>query len=111
MMRTDLHQKEQVIVSLEDEIKKREQFLQLAVEQQKELSQKLVEAMKNEYHKKIQYLQQEQLNMEQERAEQLRKAETMQQKTRVDENFKKKARELEEKLAIAKAKEREQITM
>jgi hypothetical protein len=37
-MRTDLHQKEQVIVSLEDEIKKREQFLQLAVEQQKELS-------------------------------------------------------------------------
>lgn len=111
MMRTDLHQKEQVIVSLEDEIKKREQFLQLAVEQQKELSQKLVEAMKNEYHKKIQYLQQEQLNMEQERAEQLRKAETMQQKTRVDENFKKKAKELEEKLAIAKAKEREQITM
>ena len=38
LMRTDLHQKEQVIVSLEDEIKKREQFLQLAVEQQKELS-------------------------------------------------------------------------
>jgi hypothetical protein len=49
--------------------------------------------------------------MEQERAEQLRKAETMQQKTRVDENFKKKAKELEDKLAIAKAKEREQITM
>jgi kinesin family protein 4/21/27 len=35
----------------------------------------------------------------------------MQQKTRVDENFKKKAKELEDKLAIAKAKEREQITM
>ena len=49
--------------------------------------------------------------MEQERAEQLRKAETMQQKTRVDENFKKKAKELEEKLSLAKAKEREQITM
>jgi hypothetical protein len=65
-------------VSLEDELKKREQFLQIAVEQQKELSQKLVEAMKNEYHKKIQQIQQEQLMMEQERAEQLRKAETMQ---------------------------------
>jgi hypothetical protein len=33
IMRTDLHHKEQVIVSLEDEIKKREQFLQIAVEQ------------------------------------------------------------------------------
>lgn len=107
MLRANIEHKEKAIVSLDDEIKKREQFLQLAQEQQKELSQKLVEAMKMEYHKKIQLLQQEQLLIEQERAEQMKKAETMQQKTRVDENFKKKAKELEDKLAIAKAKERE----
>ena len=53
MLRANIEHKEKAIVSLDDEIKKREQFLQLAQEQQKELSQKLVEAMKMEYHKKI----------------------------------------------------------
>ena len=46
--------------------------------------------------------------LEQERQEQIRKAENSQQKTKLEEQYKRKLKELEDKLGLAKQKEREQ---
>lgn len=61
-----------------------------------------------EYSKKIQQLQDDIQQLEYERIESLKKADSVVQKTRVDETFKKKLKELEDKLHVAKTKEREQ---
>lgn len=75
------------------------------------LSDQLLEDMKNEYHNKIAQFQQEMLQLEQERADQLRKADNAQQKSKLEETYRRKLKELEDKLNQAKQKEREQQTM
>ena len=66
------------IVSLEDDLKSKETVLDAIKESHKMLSSHLLEAMKNEYHKKIQQLHTEIGLLEQERTEQLKKAESAQ---------------------------------
>jgi|LauGreDrversion4_2_1035121.scaffolds.fasta_scaffold111577_2 hypothetical protein len=63
--------------------------------------------MKNEYHKKILQFQNEMLALEQERADLMRKTENQQQKLKLEEVYKKKLKDLEEKVNSAKVKERE----
>lgn len=67
--------------------------------------------MKNEYHKKIANIQSEMYALEQERQEQIRKADNVQQKTKLEEVYKKKLKDLEDKVNLAKNKEKEQQTM
>lgn len=56
-----------LIENLEDTLKNKEDVLQTIKEQHKLLSQNLLDAMKNEYHKKIAQFQQEMQLLEQER--------------------------------------------
>ena len=72
------------------------------------MSNNLLEAMKNEYHKKIDQLQQEMLYLEREKIESLKKAESATQKTKLEEAYKKKLKDLEDKLNQTKMKDREQ---
>lgn len=92
-------------------MKSKESLLTEIKEQHKKLSSNLLEAMRNEYHKKIANIQSEMYALEQDRQEQMRKAENIQQKTKLEEVFKKKLKELEDKVTLAKTKEREQQTM
>lgn len=62
-------------MSLEDNLKGKESLLQTIKEQHRLLSNNLLDAMKNEYHKKILQFQSEMLALEQERAELMRKTE------------------------------------
>lgn len=98
-------------MTLEDSLKTKEQLLSAIKESHKTLSMNLLEAMKNEYHKKIAAFQQEIFQLEQERADQLRKADSQQMKTKLEDYFKKRLKDLEDKVAQAKAKEREQQSM
>jgi len=52
-IRANLQQQEKQIVSLEDNLKGKESLLQTIKEQHRLLSNNLLDAMKNEYHKKI----------------------------------------------------------
>lgn len=110
-IRQQLKQQEQQIFSLEGDLKSKESLLHEIKEQHKKLSSNLLEAMRNEYHKKIANFQSEMLALEQERQEQIRKADNVQQKTRLEEVYKKKLKELEDKVNLAKNKEKEQQMM
>lgn len=54
--------------------------------------------MKMEYHKKIQQLDLEVRQLERERSENLKKAENVQQKNKVEEGYKKRMKDLDDKL-------------
>lgn len=69
------------------------------------LQNNLLEAMKNEYHKKIQSLNSEINDLERDRNENLKKADGQLQKNKVEEGYKKKLKELEDKLKDTKKKE------
>ena len=71
----------------------------------------LLETMKNEYHKKVGQLESELAFVEKEKSEHLKKADTAQQKSKVEDSFKHKLKELEDKLKNYKAKDREQAQM
>lgn len=111
MIRANIQIQEKTIVSLEDDLKDKEKVLYAIKEQQKILQSNLLEVMKNEYHKKIAEFQIEMQQLEQERSEQLRRAGDATQKSKLEEVYKKKLKDLEDKLGQAKAKEREQTTM
>lgn len=102
-----LQQHELQIVTLEGDLKNKEALLSAIKESHKMMSGNLLEAMKNEYHKKIQQFQTEMQLLEQERVESLKKADTVQQKSKLEEAYKKKLKELEDKLKEAKQKDRE----
>lgn len=67
--------------------------------------------MKNEYHKKIQQLDLEVRQLEKERSENLKKAENAQQKNKVEDCYKKKMKDLDDKLKDLKKKDQEQTGM
>ena len=92
-------------------MKDKEGLLDAIKESHKMLQNNLLEAMKMEYHKKIQSLDSELKQLERERGESLKKADSAQQKSKLDESYKKKMKELEDKLRDLKAKDRDQNTM
>lgn len=72
------------------------------------LQNNLLTAMKNEYHKKIVSLDSEIKNLEKERGESLKKAVDANQKNKVEDIYKKKMKDLEDKLKDLRMKDKEQ---
>jgi len=93
------------LVYLEGDLKDKEGLLDAIKESHKMIQNNLLEAMKNEYHKKIQTLDSEIKNLEKERGESLKKADSVQQKNKVEEGYKKKMKELDDKLKDLKKKD------
>ena len=77
-MKKNLEQHEQQIGYLEGDLKDKEKLLDAIKESHKMLQNNLLEAMKNEYHKKIQKLDLEVKQLEKERSENLKKADSIQ---------------------------------
>jgi len=65
------------MVYLEGDLKDKEGLLEAIKESHKMLQNNLLEAMKNEYHKKIQMLDSEIKQLERERSENLKKADSV----------------------------------
>ena len=104
-MQKHLEVQEQQINYLEGDLKDKEGLLDAIKESHKMLQNNLLEAMKMEYHKKIQKLDLEIKQLEKERSESLKKADTAKEKNKVEEGYKKKMKELEEKLKDLKKKD------
>ncbi len=96
---------------MEGDLKDKEGLLEAIKESHKMLQNNLLEAMKNEYHKKIQQLDLEVKQLERERSESLKKAENVQQKNKVEEGYKRKMKDLDDKLKDLKKKDQEQTGM
>ena len=106
-----LLQQENQILNIEQSIEEKEAILKQIKDAHAKTSNQLLEAMKNEYHKKIQNFQMEMQQLEQQRIEDLKKVDNAQQKSKLEEGFRKKLKDLEDKLRDAKQKERDQQTL
>lgn len=67
--------------------------------------------MKNQYHKKIEALESELTGLEKEKHDSLKKVDSAKEKSKLDDQYKKKMKEMNEKLNEFKMKDREQKQM
>ncbi len=96
---------------LEDELKTKESLLESIKLSHKTLTSNLLEAMKQEYHKKISAYQTEMDTLKEELADKLRRADNTQQRTKLEEAYRKRMKELEDKERVARQKDSEQQSM
>lgn len=102
-----LQAQEQQINYIEGDLQDKESLLKAIKDSHNMLQNNLLEAMKNEYHKKIQQLDNEMRMMEKEKNESMKKAENPMQKSKLEDQYKKKMKELEDQLNGLKQKDRE----
>ena len=91
-----------MVQELEVEVKDKEVLLETLKTSQRELQDTLLSAMKEEYHKRIQEMNEEILRLEKEKDESLKKTTGNAQKSKVEDMFKQKSTELKQKLKVSK---------
>jgi hypothetical protein len=83
-------------------------MLKIIHESKKDLESHLLEAMRNEYHKKIEILETEIYSLGNERAHKMSQQQDSSSRSKIEDGYKKKMKELEDKLKEFKRKNKEQ---
>ncbi len=84
------------MTELDGMLQSKEIILKAVKEKHIELQKQIVSAMNNQFHSKIQTLEAEIQQLERERAESVQKAPTAAHKSNLEENYRRKLRELQE---------------
>ena len=96
---------------MDAEVNEKEKLLEMFKQSQRELEGSLLNAMKEEYHNKIKEMNEELQRLEATKKETLQKSTGNAQKNKIEDQFKKKEVELQNKLKELKQKELDQVKM
>lgn len=110
-MQDQLKEQELTIIKIEGSLQEREKLLEAVKESHALMQNNLLEEMKKEYFKKVKEMEHEINNLKADHSVSLRKAGSQGDKNQMQEQYKKKLTELEDKLKHYKVKEKEQKQM
>ena len=110
-MQDQLKEQELTIIKIEGSLQEREKLLEAVKESHALMQNSLLEEMKKEYFKKVKEMESEINNLKTDHSQSLRKAGSQGDKNKMEEQYKKKLTELEDKLKHYKVKEKEQKQM
>ena len=105
-MQDQLKEQELTIIKIEGSLQEREKLLEAVKESHALMQNSLLEEMKKEYFKKVKEMESEINNLKVDHSLSLRRVSSQGDKTKIEEQYKKKLTELEEKLKLYKVKEK-----
>jgi len=101
-----MEQHEEALGQMDSEIQGQQQILDVIKQSKHQLESHLLESMKQEYHKKIETLEQELVRLQEERNSKSQ-GQSEQNKQRIAEDYRRKMKDLQKKLEDYKVKDRE----
>ena len=102
-----MEKRQSEVREMDQEVREKENLLEMFKQSQREIEGSLLNAMKEEYHMKIQEMNDELQRLEAQKQASLQKSSGNAQKNKIEDQFKKKEGELQNKLKELRQKELE----